>query len=59
MDDRWTAEAIAYEKQLRSKSARELCNKKDVEQMRYTLRVALEKLQAAERKLQIPPAPAV
>ncbi len=49
MADIWLSDAIKYESEVRVKSVRELCNKKDVEQLRYTLRVALEKLHAAQQ----------
>jgi hypothetical protein len=48
MDDNWLSDAMKYESEIRNKSVRELCNKKEVEQLRYTLRVALEKLKAAQ-----------
>lgn len=53
MEDIWLSDAMKYESEVRVKSVRELCNKKDVEQLRYTLRIALEKLQAAQPRVQL------
>lgn len=49
----WLSDAIKYEREIRNKSVRDLCNKKEVEQLRYTLRVALEQLQAVEQGLHL------
>jgi hypothetical protein len=57
MADIWLSDAIKYESEVRVKSVRELCNKNDVEQLRYTLRVALEKLHAAQQTVAVDASP--
>jgi len=44
-DEVWLRDAVLYELDIRGKTVRQLSNSRDIEQMKYILRVAIEKLE--------------
>lgn len=51
-DEEWLRNAVLYELDIRGKTVKQLSNSCDIEQMKYVLRVAIEKLeQIAKEKL--------
>ena len=46
IDKKWVQDAREYESKIRYASVKSLANRKDIEQMRYLLRVALDMLES-------------
>jgi len=46
IDEKWVQNAREYESKIRYASVKSLANRKDIEQMRYLLRVALDMLES-------------